>query len=78
MPFDTLAAARALQAADVGRQQAEPHAEQLRAAAGADLDQFATKTDLAAIGAKLGGVQWVMAFQAALIVAMDARLFGIV
>ena len=53
-------------------------AEQLRAAAGADLDQLATKPDLAIISAKLGVVQWVMAFQAALIVAMAARLFGIV
>ena len=76
--FDTLAATRALEAAGVDRRQAEAHAEQLRAAAGADLDQLATKADLAVIGAKLGIVQWVMAFQAALIVAMAARLFGIV
>ena len=76
--FDTLAATRALEAAGVDRQQAEAHAEQLRAAAGADLDQLATKADLAVISAKLGVVQWVMAFQAALIVAMAARLFGIV
>ena len=75
---DTLAAARALEAAGVDRKQAEAHAEQLRAAAGADLDQLATKPDLAIISAKLGVVQWVMAFQAALIVAMAARLFGIV
>ena len=76
--FDTLAAARALEAAGVDRKQAEAHAEQLRAAAGADLDQPATKTDLAVITVKLGFVQWVMAFQAALILAMAARLFGIV
>ena len=76
--FDTLAATRALEAAGVDRQQAEAHAEQLRAAAGADLDQLATKAVLAVISAKLGVVQWVMAFQAALIVAMAARLFGIV
>ena len=76
--FDTLAATRALEAAGVDRQQAEAHAEQLRAAAGADLDQLATKADPAVIGAKLGIIQWVMAFQAAIIVAMAARLFGIV
>ena len=76
--FDTLAAARALEAAGVGRQQAEAHAEQLRAAAGAELEQLATKTDVAVINAKLGIIQWVMAFQAALILAMAARLFGIV
>ena len=76
--FDTLAATRAIEAAGVDRQQAEAHAERLRAAAGADLDQLATKADLAVIGAKLGIIQWVMAFQAAIIVAMAARLFGIV
>ena len=76
--FDTLAVARALEATGVDLKQAEAHAEQLRAAAGADLDQLATQPDLAIISAKLGVVQWVMAFQAALIVAMAARLFGIV
>ena len=76
--FDTLAATRALEAAGVDRQQAEAHAERLRAAAGVDLDQLATKADLAVIGAKLGIIQWGMAFQAAIIVAMAARLFGIV
>ena len=76
--FDTLAATRALEAAGVDRQQAEAHAEQLRAAAGADLDQLATKSDLAVINAKLGIVQWVTAFQAALVLAMAARLFGVV
>ena len=76
--FDTLAATRALEAVGVDRQQAEAHAEQLRAAAGTDLDQLAINADLAVISAKLGVVQWVMAFQAALIVAMAARLFGIV
>ena len=35
--FDTLAATRALEAAGIERKQAEAHAEQLRAAAGADL-----------------------------------------
>jgi len=76
--FDTLAATRALEAAGVDRKQAEAHAEQLRVAAGADLEQLATKADLAVITAKLGIVQWVMAFQAALILAMAARLFGVV
>ena len=76
--FDTLAAARALEAAGVDRKQAEAHAEQLRAAAGADLGQLASETDLAVTSVKLGVVQWIMAFQAVLIVAMAARLFGIV
>ena len=76
--FDTLAAARALEAAGVGRKQAEAHAAQLRAAAGVDLGRLATKADLPVITAKLGIVQWVMAFQTALILAMAARLFGVV
>ena len=44
--FDTLEATRALEAAGVDRKQAEAHAEQLRAAAGTDLDKLATKTDV--------------------------------
>ena len=44
--FDTLEATRALEAAGVDRKQAEAHAEQLRAAAGAGLDELATKTDV--------------------------------
>ena len=39
---------------------------------------LATKSDVSVIHAKLGIIQWVMAFQAALIVAMAARLSGIV
>ena len=75
--FDTLAATRALEAAGVQRAQAEAHAEQLRAAAGADLEQLATKADLAPIRSELSMLKWAMAFQAALILAMAGRLFGI-
>ena len=75
--FDTLAAARALEAAGVQRSQAEAHAEQLRAAAGADLEQLATKADLAPIRAELSMLKWVMVFHAALVLAMAGRLFGI-
>ena len=76
--FDTLAATRALEAAGVERKQAEAHAEQLRAAAGADLGRLATKADLPVITAKLGIVQSLAAVQAALILAIAARLFGVV
>ena len=76
--FDTLAATRALEAAGVERAQAEAHAEQLRAAAGADLDQLATKADLTRIRDQMAMFKWAMTFQAALIVAMAARLFGVV
>ncbi len=47
--FDTLAAARELEAAGVERSQAEVIAAQLRAAAVADLDEFATKADITAL-----------------------------
>ena len=76
--FDTLAAARALEAAGVGRKQAEAHAEQLRAAAGAGLGPLATKADLPVITARLGIVQSLTVVQAVLILAMPARLFGVV
>ena len=90
--FDTLAATRALEAAGVDRKQAEAHAEQLRTAAGADLDQLVTKADLEPLATKesVAGVQgelmglqgefrimkWAMAFQGAVILAMAGRLFG--
>ena len=76
--FDTLSAVRALEAAGVGRRQAEAHAEQLRAAAGADLGPLATEADLPVITTKLGIVQSLSVVQAVLILAMAARLFGIV
>ena len=51
--FDSLAAMRALEAVGVDRNQAEAHAEQLRAAAGAGLGQLANKEDLACVEATL-------------------------
>lgn len=51
--FDTLTAARALEAAGVERRQAEAHAEQLRSAAGADLERLATKADLEAFEGRM-------------------------
>ena len=75
--FDTLAATRALEAAGVERAQAEAHAEQLRAAAGGAPSRLATKADLAPIRAEMTMFKWAMTFQAVLIVAMAARLFGI-
>ena len=85
--FDTLTATRALEAAGVERKHAEAIADQLRSAADAKLDQlvtridlktelekFATKADLASLRSE---VRWMMGFQAALILAMVGRLFGI-
>ena len=47
--FDTLTAARELEAAGVERRQAEAIAEGMRRAAGADRAELATKADLAGV-----------------------------
>ena len=90
--FNPLAAARELKAAGIEAEHAEAIAEGMReaadAAAGADRADFATKADLAdfatkadlhrEIGALRSEMRWMLAFQAALIVAIAAKLFGIV
>ena len=93
--FDTLSAARKLEAAGVERRQAEAHAEALREAVSADRGELATKADLADFATKAdlaelraagradletlrSELRWMLAFQAALILAIAAKLFGIV
>ena len=86
--FNPLATARTLEAAGIERRQAEAIAEGMRDAADAaasaergdlatktDLAGFATKADLAALRSEM---RWMFSFQAALILAMAAKLFGIV
>ena len=77
--FNPLAAARDLEAAGVERRQAEAIAEGMRqaadAAANAERADLATKADLAALRSEM---RWMFGFQAALILAMAAKLFGIV
>ena len=81
--FDALTATRKLEAAGVERHQAEAIAEGMRAAAAdradlatkADLAAFATKADLAALRSEM---RWMLGFQAALILAVAAKLSGIV
>lgn len=51
--FDTLEATRALEAAGMERRQAEATAGQLRAAAGADRDELATKAEIARLETKI-------------------------
>ena len=79
--FDSLAAMRALEAAGVDRNQAEAHAEQLRAAAGADLEQLANKDDLkrveTTLTAEMRIVKWAMAFQGAVSLATLAAVLGL-
>ena len=90
--FNPLAAARDLEAAGIERRQAEAIAEGMReaadAAASADRAELATKADLAhfatkadlyrEIGALRSEMRWILGFLAALILAMAAKLFGIV
>ena len=76
--FDALTAARKLEAAGVDCAHAEAIADQLRAAAGVDLDELATKGDLAELRAELRMMRWAVSFLAALMLAVAARLFGIV
>ena len=86
--FNPLATARTLEAAGIERHQAEAIAEGMRDAADAaasaergdlatkaDLAGFATKADLAALRSEM---RWMFSGQAALILAMTAKLFGIV
>ena len=68
--FDTLAATRALEAAGIERKQAEAHAEQLRAAAGADLDQLATRLE-----GSHALLKWMVGFTLAFVVAIAWRVF---
>ena len=83
--FNPPATARSLEAAGIERRQAEAIAEGMRDAVAsaergdlatkADLAGFATKADLAALRSEM---RWMFSFQAALILAMAAKLFGIV
>ena len=90
--FDSLAAMRALEAAGVDRKHAEAHAEQLRAAAGADLEQLVTRADLnrvetaltadlkrveTTLTAEMRIVKWAMAFQGAVSLATLAAVLGL-
>ena len=90
--FDALAAARNLEAAGLGREQAEAIAAACRQAAGTDhhtlatkadvaavkADVAAVKADVAAVKADIAAVKWVLGFVAVFVVAMSARLFGII
>ena len=80
--FDTLAAARALEAAGVDRKQAEAHANALRQAATADRDDLATKADLIdlrdALRSELATIRWAIGLLAALVFAIGLRVFGVI
>ena len=76
--FDTLSAARKLEAAGVERRQAEAHAEALREAVSADRDEIATKADLdAKIAALEARLTWRLVGTAAAIVAAVKLIPGL-
>ena len=68
--FDTLSAARELEAAGVERSQAEAIAKVVRDGQG----ELATKADIARLESRLGTLQWVLGIQSAITLAT----FGIV
>ena len=82
-PFNPLATARSLEAAGIERRQAEAIADRGDFATRADLAKLetrlmstlATKAELATLRSEL---RWMLSFLAALILAMAAKLFGIV
>ena len=88
--FDALAAARDLKAAGIDAEQAEAIAEGMRRAAGADRADLATKGDIDALrmetktdlhremGTLRSELRWILGFLAALILAIAAKLFGVV
>ena len=90
--FDTHAAVKTLREAGADEAMAEAIVNTASAAAGADREQLATKADLAALETRLRAdlatkadletlrseMRWMLAFQAALILAIAAKLFGIV
>ena len=81
--FDALATVRDLEAAGLGREQAEAIAAACRQAAGAGLlatkaDITAVKADVAAVKAEVASVKWGLGFVAVFVVAMSARVFGII
>ena len=92
--FNPLATAHELEATGIERRQAEAIAEGMRqaadAAAGADRADLATKADLDAlrketkadlhreIGTLRSEMRWMFGFQTAIILAMAAKLFGII
>ena len=88
--FNPLATVRDLKAAGIEAEHAEAIAEGMRQAAGADRADLATKADIDAlrketkadlhreIGTLRSEMRWMFGFQTAIILAMAAKLFGIV
>ena len=76
--FDTLTAARDLEAASIERRQAEAIAGTVRTAAATDREALATKADLAGVRAELGTIRWTVGLIAAFLFAIGLRVFGLI
>ena len=84
--FDTLEAAEALTRAGVAERQARTIVAAMRKAVGdsvatkGDVAELRTelKGDIAAVKAELWAVKWVLGFVLMIVLAMAARLFGVV
>ncbi len=70
--FDTLAAARDLEAAGVGRPQAEAIASAIRNGQG----EFATRADTAAIRGDIAGLRWIVGLNVAISLAALAAVLA--
>ena len=70
--FDTLAAARELEAAGFGRKQAEAVAAAIRSGQG----DLAANPDIASVRIELTALKGIVGFVAALDIGMALRLFG--
>ena len=73
--FDTLAYARKLKAAGVDGAQAEAHAEAIRDSL---MQGLATKGDIRELRAEIVAIKWVLGFLSIFVLAMAARLFGVI
>ena len=84
--FDTLTAARDLEAAGIERSHAEAIAATVRTANAADREALATKADLAALEtrlradlrAEIGTIRWAVGLIAAFLFAIGLRVFGLI
>jgi len=71
--FDTLAAARDLEAAEFSREQAEAIARTIRSGQG----DLATKADVAAVRSDVAALKWIVGIQSAICLATFAAVLFI-
>ena len=75
--FDALEASRKLKQAGIDQEHADAIAEQLRAAAGTDPTQLATKADMAAVNSDLNWLRWGLGVNIAITLATLATVLSL-